>query len=486
MSRRSSPGLALGFAFCALAAPAQALLRTVTNTNDSGAGSLRAAIAAATAGDTIDFTIDGAGVQTIALLSALPPIAAGVTIDGTTQPDATTCAVVGPPTLLIEIAGDATPADTDGLRVQGDDVLVRGLVIHSFPGDGIAVANASGVRIECNFIGTDASGTQDFGNLGAGVRVVASTSSVIGDGNLISANAVAGVWIDETSSNLIVGANRIGTDAAGAASLANLDGVVVRGAHVQVAGNLISGNADSGIVFDAATATQNAVLANRIGSNALDTAPLPNGGSGVLLSSGASQNLIGRPPQAGNRFRGNGGSGVSVVGDTTLENSIRGNSMGLNGGLGLELGDPIANPNDPNDPDSGPNRLQNTPELADVSYAAGLDQVTASFSVATAPANATYPLGVDFYVADADGEEGEIYLGSVDYDATDFATGVVTKSFTPIGVVTVGSDVVATATDAAGNTSEFTATATTVVPEPGAFACGLAALAVIAMRRRRS
>jgi hypothetical protein len=61
---------------------------TVTNTNDSGAGSLRQAIidANANAGaDIIVFNIAGGGTQTINVASVLPTITDQVTIDGTTQ-----------------------------------------------------------------------------------------------------------------------------------------------------------------------------------------------------------------------------------------------------------------------------------------------------------------------------------------------------------------------------------------------------------------
>lgn len=61
---------------------------TVTNTNDSGAGSLRQALAdvAGSAGaDMITFNIPGSGVQTITLSSELA-VGSDVTIDGTTQP----------------------------------------------------------------------------------------------------------------------------------------------------------------------------------------------------------------------------------------------------------------------------------------------------------------------------------------------------------------------------------------------------------------
>jgi hypothetical protein len=474
---------------CTLAASAPAAVRTVTNTNDVGIGSLRAAISAAVSGDEIRFAIGETGVQTINPATALPPIAAGVTINGISQAGAS-CAM-WPPTLLIELAGDAAPGGTDGLSITGNDVLVRGLVINSFLGDAIRVTNASGVHIECNFIGTDATGSQDYGNAGVGVRLVGSTFAMIGGGdvsqrNLISANAVAGVLIDDTSSANSVMGNYIGTDAAGATRLDNFNGVTVRGASNGIEGNLISGNTKSGVLCDVATATGNGVLGNRIGSNATDTASLPNGDAGVSMVNGASQNTVGTLAD-GNRFRANEANGVWVDGATSIRNSIRGNSMTENGAIGIALGAMFSeNPNDADDPDSGPNRLQNTPVLVDVAYAAGLNQVTATFAVTTNPANASYPLLVDFYGADIDDDEGEFYLGTLSYEASDFAVGNVAKSFTPLGTVMVGDAVVATATDADGNTSEFTAEAlTVVVPEPAALASSFVAIAALAARRRR-
>src|ERR1051326_4108678 len=62
---------------------------TVTNTNDSGNGSLRQAITDANnhaGADVIDFNISGAGVHTITPASQPPFITDKVTIDGTTQP----------------------------------------------------------------------------------------------------------------------------------------------------------------------------------------------------------------------------------------------------------------------------------------------------------------------------------------------------------------------------------------------------------------
>ncbi len=70
--------------------PGQPQTFTVTNTNDSGAGSFRQAILDANAGvtsvDTIRFNIPGTGLHTIAALSGMPNISDPVVIDGTTQP----------------------------------------------------------------------------------------------------------------------------------------------------------------------------------------------------------------------------------------------------------------------------------------------------------------------------------------------------------------------------------------------------------------
>jgi hypothetical protein len=64
-----------------LAVPAVAQAATVTNANDSGAGSLRAAIAASASGDTIDFAPALNG-QTIILSSGRLVIDKALTISG--------------------------------------------------------------------------------------------------------------------------------------------------------------------------------------------------------------------------------------------------------------------------------------------------------------------------------------------------------------------------------------------------------------------
>ena len=74
------------------------------------------------------------------------------------------------------------------------------------------------------------------------------------------------------------------------------------------------------------------------------------------------------------------------------------------------------------------------------------------YLVSSASANAAYPIEVDFFLADADVEEGKVYLGSDTYTTPNSSKNV---AITPPVTLADGDPIVATATDADGNTSEF-------------------------------
>jgi hypothetical protein len=102
---------------CLLAAkPAQASTTfTVTNTNDSGAGSLRQAMLdanATTGADVINFNIAGTGVHTITPATQLPTITSPVTINGYSQPGAqpNTKAVGSDTVLKVVLSGRTAPS----------------------------------------------------------------------------------------------------------------------------------------------------------------------------------------------------------------------------------------------------------------------------------------------------------------------------------------------------------------------------------------
>ena len=204
---------------------------TVTNTGDSGPGSLRQAIldsdVATGETNTIDFDISGSGVQTIAPLSALPTITNPVLIDGESQPGYS-----GTP--LIELSG--TQAGTgDGLLITAPNVTIRGLDIDSFSqGAGIHITGTGATDdwISGDFLGTDPTGTQaepnDYGveiDEGATGNLVGTNGDGVNDAaerNVISGNLFAGIWINGqgTDGNAVAG-NLVGTSVTGDVALGN-------------------------------------------------------------------------------------------------------------------------------------------------------------------------------------------------------------------------------------------------------------------------
>src|SRR5688500_13535285 len=112
---------------------------TVTNTNDSGSGSLRQAILNAnktTAADTIKFAI-GSGAKTISPRSKLPGISQPTLLDATTQPGFS-----GKP--LIEISGVSAGSSAEGLKITGTGITVKGLAVTRFNGSVIFIWGRGG------------------------------------------------------------------------------------------------------------------------------------------------------------------------------------------------------------------------------------------------------------------------------------------------------------------------------------------------------
>jgi hypothetical protein len=458
---------------------------TVTNTNDSGAGSLRQAILDANATDgasVIDFNISGTGVKTIRPTSALPTITEPVTIDGYTQNDArpNTKAVGNDASLKIELDG-TNAGSSPGLEIRdASNSVIKGLVINRFPGSGIFVSGATvGTRIEGNFIGTDPTGTVDRGNELAGVNINPGESGspsqhVVGGTtpaarNLISGNGNDGVFLqgsrtaDLADSNRIQG-NYIGTDRSGTKDLGNsfggiylgdASGTIIGGTTV-ASRNVISGNSDEGVLLNFVSGTK--VLGNRIGTTASGTGALGNDDDGVGIVGVTSNNSIGDGTSAGsNTLAFNGKDGVQVLDGTSTGNKVSRNSIFSNVGLGIDLLGPgegfttnIATPNDTGDVDSGPNGLQNKPSLGSAKTVSGKTTIKGTLNSA---AGKTYK--VEFY-SNPSGDEGKKFIGAKVVSTG--SDGKAAFTFTPATAVSVGQTVTAAATsDATLDTSEFSA-----------------------------
>ncbi len=328
---------------------------------------------------------------------------------------------------------------------------------------------ATGNVVQGNFIGTDINGTADLGNTLNGVLLdtIASSNTIggtaAGAGNVISGNNQHGVYLLGFGGvgvgvrlNLVQG-NFIGTDVNGTADLGNtLNGVMVQatantiGGTAAGAGNLISGNNQNGVQLQGGVNAATLVQGNRIGTQADGTSALGNSQHGVQIVNSSDNSIGGTTAGSGNTIAFNTQDGVTLIGSDTAtsNNAIQGNSIFSNGGLGIDLNDNGLTPNDVDDPDQGPNHLQNFPALTSVVLNGPNLDIT--YSVPSTILNSTYPMRIEFYIADAANQEGKTFLGSDLYLAPGVKLATVSA-----GAAIVGTKIVATATDANGNTSEF-------------------------------
>jgi len=310
---------------------------TVTNSLDSGTGSLRQAILDVNANpglDTIAFDLEKSTSLTIQPLSALPTITNPVVIDGTSQPG-----YKGQP--LIELDGSDAGMNTVGLRIQAGGSTVRGLVINRFGNHGISLEIHGGDVIQGNYVGTDAAGMNALGN-GLGVDVTTSANpiggSLPGQGNVISSNRVDGMRLEQNATLNCVLGNLIGTDAGGTLSLApagSNNGVVITGAFNTIGGtdpgarNIISGNHQQGIFVNGPGAMGNLVQGNFIGTDISGAFEVSNGLRGITVANGAHDNIFGgTDPGAGNTLSGNLQNGIELTGAGTSANVVQGNFIG--------------------------------------------------------------------------------------------------------------------------------------------------------------
>jgi parallel beta-helix repeat protein len=234
-----------------------------------------------------------------------------------------------------------------------------------------------------------------------------------------------GVLIEHDADDNRVLGNYIGTDVTGSATFpANGNGgagVWSVGAGNTIRDNLISGNNEGGIHVEG---SQGTFVGNLIGTDATGTVALGNGGPGLLLQRGASGNTVGgTAPGEPNLISGNGDRGVVVDGAATLTNTLTRNAIWANTGAGIDTVD-------------GGNGELPPPQIAAAS--------STGVVTGTACAGCT----VEIFCDDAD--EGRIYAGT----ATAGGSGLFSLAVTG-GLA--GPNVTATATDPAGNTSEFSA-----------------------------
>ncbi len=262
-----------------------ALSSVVTNTNDSGVGSLRAAIIYAQdhPNTTITFNIpanDPGHTGSIYLLqptdTMLTP-SSGTIINGSTQPNGNPN---GPSFMLDGANGPQPQYSVPFFYLNGAGVTISGLAFRNSPASAIQIdtANATGNVIKGCWIGLDASGAAAAPNAYAGISLT----------NGAHGNTVGGL----TSSSR----------------------------------NVISGGSSEGVNISDPTTTGNVVIGNFIGLDSTGTTALGNTYSGVSITNGAHDNIVGGTSAGSRNFIcANGFDGVSMSG-TAANNIVQGNT----------------------------------------------------------------------------------------------------------------------------------------------------------------
>lgn len=358
---------------------------------------------------------------------------------------------------------------SEGLRVSGPETagnVVQGNLCGVSPEGTSAIPNGWG-----GLTLFDGANANLIGGLTPGAR------------NVCSGNGTAGLVLGSDAHENVVLGNFIGTDVAGGSSVPNgFAGVLVEGAwHNSIggpaagAGNVVSGNWSYGLFLSNPTTRGNRIQGNFIGTAADGATPLANG-MGILLTGGAGENVLGWAHDgsgAGNRIAFNLAAGARLETAGTQGNTIRGNAISDNGGLGLDLAGGAEDhfgvtANDATDADDGANGLQNFPVLTDA-----FAYPTSTTVRGVLRSTAGRGLLVDIYrnpVPDPSGHgEGRHWFASI--ALTTDASGSGAFTLTATGSFP-GQHFTATATDLlTGDTSEFSrALLATNAPPPPVFA----------------
>ncbi len=326
-----------------------------------------------------------------------------------------------------------------------------GVELDSTGGPGGTLAVCDNV-VQGNYIGLSPSGLGRRDNLDDGVgldngacnNLVGGTE--VGARNYISGNSNDGVDIAHNGSNgNVVEGNVIGLGVNNTTIHNGWYGVMFRSKPQRniLRNNVISGNTKGGVRMQDYLSYYNEVRQNRIGTDITGTEARANRGHGIWLFDGPNENLL-----SGNTIMWNSGAGIAVErvpgsDYSTRKNRITDNRMRGNGGLGIDLL-PVAGVN-PSDGVNNDVQIGNDGIDAPV-----ITRATANAVRGTAPPNTS----VEVYLANPDtGEsngEGSVLINTV---AANAGGEWCLPQSSPTGTVT------ATATDTAGNTSEFAANA---------------------------
>ncbi len=457
---------------------------SVTNTNDSGTGSLRDAITQSNTNNvatTIKFALGNACPYTISPVTALPPMTAPITIDGYSQAGATPNDLsTGNDASLCVILDGTAHNLLDGLVVSSaaaDSVAVTidGIAFSGFSHGAMTLSGGSGHTIWGSRVGGDVriNGTSvTLDPVANGIIVGPGVSGVTIGGdqsnpalmNILGKATGSGIVMDGANGtdiashdNQVIG-NYIGVGWSTISSVfTNLGndgpGVVIGGPNDSLTNNLIEFNGSYGVELTGADSNNAQIINNLIGYLFSPTDTGSGNHGGIVIENGANNANV-----AGNLIWFNLGTGVRILsGDG---NQIYYNGIWSNNGLAIDLGNAGIDPND-NDsmtPAGYPNAGRNFPVLTGAVGGHTIGQFSGTLT----------SIPGDYYVelhasptCDASGNgEGKIPFASMKITVpAAVVDGQATASFTLTNPYAIDFDsnpvITAIALDTNNNTSEF-------------------------------
>ena len=271
---------------------------TVTNTGDSGAGSLRQAIADANSGDTIDFAVTG----TITLTTGQLVISQDLTIEG---------------------------PGTGSLTISGNNVSR----VFSITVGNVAI---SGVTIRDGNSGSDSGGIQNFGTLtltnstvsgntandnGGGIFSAGGTLTITN--STVSGNSGEGGGIHNGGGTLTITNSTVSDNIAG-----DKGGGIRNDGTLTITNSTVSDNNDGGIRNDGTLTITNSTVSDNNGDKG---GGIHNGGSGILTITNSTV--------SDNQASDDGGGIFNAGGALTITNStVSGNTADDGGASRLAMG----------------------------------------------------------------------------------------------------------------------------------------------------
>jgi len=455
-------------------------IQTVTNVNDSGPGSLRAAINAANAngvgGAIITFDIGSScGPRIIQLLTPLPELQQEVHVLGYNQPGASPnsmpAGILEDNAVLCIILDGASSGIADGFIVPAGvaDAVKAEISGIAFSGFSHAAINLRGgshhVVIGVRTGGTFENYALQTGGYGVILAAGVHDAQIGGDSAernvfaglqqnavyIASSNGVSSAAHDNTVSNNVMGVVNDGVNSTPAANLGS--NIAIGGYGNTIFLNFLYYSGSSGLHLSNQDCYANLLSANFTAYSF---------GDGILVDDGAHSNTM-----LYNVVFDNGGAGVRVINGRA--NSIRRNGLFDNTSLGIDLAGAGVTVNDndstPPSPDYA-NRGQNFPVINSASGGHHAGNVT--FTLTSTPGDYDIDITALSYCDGSGYGEGDVGL-SYRNQVTGRVTlplvvdnGQSTATFTlPVTTHSMvfgnGTSITATATDAAGNTSEFSA-----------------------------